>query len=312
MKKETMIMTTNRTETESLVLVTGATGNTGAPVVEQLIEHGYPVRAFVHRIDERSDRLQALGAEVVQGDFLDLASVRSAMVGVKGVYFCYPPFDGLLEATANIAEAVRDAGVEAVVNMSQLTAREGAPSQLSRQHWLSERILDWANIGAAHVRPGFFAEDLYLFTGDSIAADGRVYLPYGDGKHAPVAAVDIARVVVAILEDPQPHVGSRYFLTGPKNMKMAEMAKILSDELGKPVEYVDLPVEHWRQALLAKPEFSEFLAHHLVHVAHDHQDGVFSTQTDLVEKIGGRKPQSLQEFVRANVTMFTSQAKKAA
>ncbi len=54
-----------------LILVTGATGKTGSPVVEQLIERGYPVRALVHRLDERSERLRELGAEVVQGDFIE-------------------------------------------------------------------------------------------------------------------------------------------------------------------------------------------------------------------------------------------------
>ena len=102
-----------------IILVTGATGKTGNPVVEQLLALELPVRAFVHRIDERSERLEALGAEILQGDFLDLQSVRSAMQGVKRIYFCYPPQgDRLLEAATNVAVAARDAGVEALVNMS--------------------------------------------------------------------------------------------------------------------------------------------------------------------------------------------------
>ncbi len=303
-------MSGSKTEGKPLVLVTGATGKTGAPVVEQLLERGYPVRALVHRNDERSERLEALGAEVVQGDFLDLAAVRSAMAGVKRVYFCYPPLPGLLEATANVALAARDEGVEAVVNMSQISAREGAGSPLARQHWLSERILDWAGVGASHVNPTFFAEDLYLFTGDSIPAEGKMYLPFGEGRHAPVAAEDIASVVVGILEDPKPHVGARYIVTGPKNMSVSEMAEVLSDELGKAVEYVNLPLDQWREALVARPEFPEFLANHLVHVAKDHQDGVFSAETDVVEKVGGREPQSLQQFVRANRTKFVAQTQQ--
>ncbi len=303
-------MSGSKTEGKPLVLVTGATGKTGAPVVEQLLERGYPVRALVHRNDERSERLEALGAEVVQGDFLDLAAVRSAMAGVKRVYFCYPPLPGLLEATANVALAARDEGVEAVVNMSQISAREGAGSPLARQHWLSERILDWAGVGASHVNPTFFAEDLYLFTGDSIPAEGKMYLPFGERRHAPVAAEDIASVVVGILEDPKPHVGARYIVTGPKNMSVSEMAEVLSDELGKAVEYVNLPLDQWREALVARPEFPEFLANHLVHVAKDHQDGVFSAETDVVEKVGGREPQSLQQFVRANRTKFVAQTQQ--
>ncbi len=288
-----------------LILVTGATGKTGAPVVKQLIERGYPVRAFVRRLDERSQRLSELGAEVVQGDFLDLPSLVAAMKGVKRVYFCYPPSENLLEATMNVAIAAKREGIEGLVNMSQVSAREIAKSPLAFTHWQSEQIFDWADIGAAHITPTFFAEDLYLFTGRSIAAEGKMYLPFGEGMHAPVAAEDISRVVVGILEDPKSHVGQRYIITGLKNMNMVEVAQVLSKELGKKIEYIDLPLENWRQALVKQPDFPEYLANHLVHVAKDHQDGVFSGQNDIVERIGGQPPQSVEDFVRTHIDHFT-------
>lgn len=292
--------------TKPLILVTGSTGKTGTSVVELLLERGYPVRAFVHRLDERSERLSDLGAEVVSGDFLDLASLRDAMKGVSGVYFCYPPQgDRLLEATSNVAIAARDESLKGLVNMSQISARERAKSPLAFQHWQSEQVLDWAGVGATHIQPTFFAENLYLFTGQSIAAEGKMYLPFGEGTHAPVAAEDIARVVVGILEDPGPHVGRRYVITGPKDMKIAEMAEVLSAELGKPIEYVNLPIQDWRKALVEKVGMPEFLATHLAAVAQDHQDGVFSGVTDVVEKIGGRAAQSLEDFVRAHMAEFT-------
>lgn len=291
--------------TKPLILVTGATGKTGVPVVKQLLERGYRVRAFVRRRDERSQRLSELGADIVIGDFLDLSSIKAAMADVKRVYFCYPPFDGLLEATTNMALAAREANIEAIVNMSQISAREQATSPLAFTHWQAEQVLDWAKIGAVHINPSFFAEDLYLFTGQSIASEGKMYLPFGDEKHAPVAAEDIARVVVGILENPQPHIGQRYVITGPKNMTLTEMAEVLSVELGKPIEYVNLPIETWHQILVQQPNFPEYLATHLAHVAQDHQNGIFSAQTDVVERIGGKAPQTLAEFVRANRAAFT-------
>ena len=302
---------THQAVKKPLILVTGSTGKTGAPVVEQLLERGYPVRALVHKIDGRSQRLESIGAEVVQGGLLDLASVRAAVKGVKRMYFVYPPYDRLLEATSNVAVAARDEGIEAVVNMSQISAREHAPSPLSRQHWLAERVLDWAGVGASHVNPTFFAEDLYLFTGRSIAEEGKMYLPFGEGRHAPVAAEDIARVVVGILENPTPHLGQRYAVTGPRDMKMSEVAEVFSTELGRPITYVDLPVEHWKEVLVKQPEFPEFLAAHLAAVAKDHQDGVFSARTDVVETIGGQAPQSLRDFIRANKPEFTAEPREA-
>ncbi len=284
--------------THPLILVTGATGKTGGPVVEHLLERGFPVRALARRHDERTERLEALGAEVVLGDFLDLDSIRRAMRGVKRVYFCYPPQGHqLVDATAIAAIAARDAGVEAIVNMSQISAREDARSPLSRQHWLAELILDWAGIGAVHVRPTFFAENLFMFGAQTIASDGKLYLPFGAERHAPVAAADISRVIAGILADPTPHVGKRYIVTGPRNLTVREMAEELSRGLGTPVEYVDLPIEAWGEVLAGVPGMTESLITHLKAVALDHQDGVFSAETDVVQRIGGTPPQSLDVFI---------------
>jgi len=293
--------------TKPLILVTGATGKTGAPVVEQMLERGYNVRAFVHRLDQRSTRLAGLGAEIVAGDILDLAAVRAALKGVGRVYFCFTPHSAHLpQATANIAIAAHDEGIEALVNMSQVSAREETKSPLAFQHWQAELVLDWADIGASHIRPTFFAEDLYLFTGKSIPDEGKIYLPFGTGKHAPVAAADIASVVCGILDDPEPHIGQRHVITGPKDMSVAEMAEVFTQELGKPVDYVDLPVKQWRTVLVEKAGMPEFLATHLAAVAIDHQNGVFSARTDIVERIGGRAPQSLADFIRAHMAEFSS------
>lgn len=286
---------------ELKILVTGASGKTGMPVVSQLREQGISVRAFVHQLDQRSELLSDLGAEVVVGDYFDIDSVRNAMQGISRVYFCYPPGEGLLQATAHVAIAAHDEGVDALVNMSQITAREGAGSPLAHQHWISEQLFDWAGIGASHIRPTFFAEDIFLFTNGSIGLEGKIYLPFGEGKHAPVSAEDIARVVVGILTDSKSHVSKRYVLTGPRDMTVTEMASIISGVLDKPVEYINIPIEVWREALIEKARFTEFLATHLAAVAKDHQDGIFSAKTDVVEKIGGQPPQSFEAFVRSNV-----------
>lgn len=290
---------------ESLILVTGATGKTGSAVVRQLLDRGYRVRATVRTLDERADSLEALGAQVVVADFHDLRSMRDAMEGAGRVYFVYPPEgERLIEATTIAATAAKDAGVRAFVNMSQISAREDSDSPLARHHWLSEEILDWADVGVIHIRPTFFAEMLPILGAQTIATQGKLYLPYGHERHAPVAARDIARVVVGLLSKPEPHIGQRYVLTGPKNLTIAEMASVLSKELGTPVEYVDLPVDVWGEVISGVDGMNEFLVTHLKAVAVDHQNGVFSGETDVVERIGEQPPQSLPEFIRENVESF--------
>src|SRR5213593_4018058 len=207
MKTSTVMQPQNR------FLVTGATGDTGGYTVEQLLERGHAVRALAHREDDRSKRLEKMGAEVVIRDFLKFNDVRAAMREVRGAYFVYPIRPGILQATAYFAQAAKEAGVDGIVNMSQKTAREDAKSHAATDHWLAERVFDWSGVTVAHIRPTYFAEWL-LYLAPMIKA-GLLHVPFGTGKHAPIAAEDQARVIVGILKDPATHNGKVYPLFGP-------------------------------------------------------------------------------------------------
>jgi uncharacterized protein YbjT (DUF2867 family) len=162
------------------ILITGATGSTGGYAIEQLLEKGHEVRALVHRIDDRSRRLEDKSVEVVAGDYLDLDAMRTAVKGVRRAYFVYPIRPGIIQATAYFAQAAREAGVEAIVNMSQISAREDARSNAARDHWVAERVFDWSGIAVTHLRPTFFAEWLSNFA--PMIKAGTLATPLGPGR----------------------------------------------------------------------------------------------------------------------------------
>ena len=128
------------------ILATGAAGQLGAvgrTVTELLLDGGLPVRAMVRREDERSASLRAAGAEVVIGDLLEPADVHRVVSGCRRVYFGLSVSTAYLEATVTKAAVARDVGVDALVNMSQMTVSQMSihnttPSQQQRQHWLGE------------------------------------------------------------------------------------------------------------------------------------------------------------------------------
>lgn len=282
----------------------GSHGATGNHVARQLLARGLAVRAFVRQADERADQLKELGAEIVVGDIHDYKIVRAALDGVQRAYFTYPLAEGLLEATTIFASAGKQTGLQSMVNMSQITARADHASPAARQHWLAERVLDWSGIGVTHLRPPFFLENLFNVAAPTVGAESKIYLPYGQGRHAPIAGEDIARVAVGILTDPDPHRGKTYVPTGPASLTMAEQASVFSDVLGRQTEYVDIPVEAWRQNLSHVPVMTPYLIEHLARVAESHQHGVFDAVTDVVETIGGASPKSLEMFIRQNQTVF--------
>ena len=286
-------------ESSKKFLVTGATGKTGGYVVRQLRERGAQVRALVHREDERSASLAAAGAEIAVGDMLDLAAVRAAARGITAAYFVYPLAPGLLEATAIFAQAASEAGIGAAVNMSQISARPQAASNAARQHWLAQRVLDWSPVPVTHLRPTFFADSLAA----AYQPDGTLPLPFGDGRHAPIAAEDQARVITAILEDPAPHAGQAYPLFGPTEMNHYEIAQEMSKALGRPVTYKPISLDEFTEWLRSRGS-SEYLIQHVRSVAIDYRNGVFAGTNDVVKTVGGADPQSVQEFVTRNKQYF--------
>ena len=106
------------------ILVTGAAGAVGSigrNLTEMLVAKGHRVRALVRREDERAEALRQLGAEVVQGDLTDLTAMHPAIAGCARVYFGMSVSTDYLTATINTAAVARNHGVEAFVNMSQMT-----------------------------------------------------------------------------------------------------------------------------------------------------------------------------------------------
>jgi uncharacterized protein YbjT (DUF2867 family) len=290
--------------TSKTYLITGATGDTGRHTALALLARGLKVRAFVHTLDQRSDALRAAGADIVAGDLLDLDSVKAALDGVAGAYFVYPIRPGLLDATAYFAQAAREAGTGVVVNMSQISARRDAASNAARNHWIAERILDWSGVPTVHVRPTYFAEWLlYPHVRASIRDEGVIKLPFGDGRHAPIAAEDQGRTYAAILADPAAHIGKTHVLNGPVELDEHGIAAAVGEVLGKPVRYEAISIEEYRERLTATGLWP-YLVQHLVEVGIDCSDGVFEGTDQFIEKLTGTPPMTVQAFVDKHRAAF--------
>ncbi|MEV0066360.1 NmrA family NAD(P)-binding protein [Amycolatopsis sp. NPDC050768] len=287
---------------DRLFLVTGATGRTGGGAIKLLLERGHRARAMVHREDERSRALAEAGAEVVVADLHDLDGMTTALQGVTGAYFCHPILPGLVESTVIFAQAATEAGVRSVVNMSQISARREAGSNAARQHWLCERLLDRTDLLTTHIRPTFFAEWLTV-SWEMRDGEGYLRLPFGEGRHAPIASADQSRVIAALLVEPEQHDRAIYPLHGPVEMNHHDIAGAMARELGHPVHYEPIGVEEFSASMLERGH-DPHLVQHLRSVALDYLNGVFSGTNDVIEKIGGRPPLSVEEFVRAKRADF--------
>jgi NAD(P)H dehydrogenase (quinone) len=290
---------------EAEILVSGATGRTGGAAVDELLKMGKRVRAYVRKDGEKAAGLRARGVEIAVGDFTDIDAIRAAMEGIRSAYFLHPIAPGIIGAAAYFAQAAKEAGVTAIVNMSQISARREAASHAAQDHWVAERVFDWSGIATTHLRPTFFADWLiYPHLGKDIWATKTIDFPFANGRHAPIASEDQGRVIAHVLANPGGHEGRIYTLHGPVEMNHTEIAAAMSEVLGAEISYAPSSIAAFKQKLEQVLKFPPFLVQHLGEVAQDYQHGIFAGTNDNVERITGTPALSVQAFIAKHRNVF--------
>ena len=301
--------------TKNPILVTGAAGSVGGvgrTIVTLLRLGGLPVRALVHREDQRAEALRATGAEVVVGDLTHTTDMARALAGCRRLYFGMSVSAPYLEATAIAAAVARELGdLEVFLNISQMTVSQMTLANMTdshqqRQHFLAEQVLNWSGLPVVHIRPTVFLENpLFMaLAAQSIARDDTIRLPFGAGRTSPVAARDVAEVAAKILANPIPHIGRVYELTGPKSQSMMEVAAEYSAALGRTITYVDVPLDQWRDQELRRLNLPDHVFEHILTMVRLHAANRYDRITHDIEALIGRPGLSVGDFVAEHADLF--------
>jgi uncharacterized protein YbjT (DUF2867 family) len=277
------------------VLITGATGDTGRAAVRESIALGLDVRAMVHKKDDRSAALEALGAEVVVGDLLEINTIRDAMKDVVAAYLVWPVQPGLLNATVNFAQAAKETGVKTVINLSQRSANRESSSDSCRDTYLAEEVLNWSGLPVIHLRPTYFLEWLLYPWQLPYLQQGVLRMPVGKGRHSPISADDQGRAIAALLKSPEAHIGTTIPLSGPIEMDHEQMAAELSEALGRKIVFQDLPIDEYCDSITAMG-VPPYIVQHLSGAMADYQKGHMSGADNNIEKLTGRRSMTVGEF----------------
>lgn len=288
------------------ILVTGATGGTGLPVVTNLLASEFPVRAMVHRRDARSAELERRGAEVIVADIYDADQLLGALTGVQRAYFV-PVFEPyMIQSAMAFAWAAQQAKLEHVVQMSQWTSHRAHPTAMTQQTWLVDQL--FANIpGVAHTifNPGMFAHN-FLRVIDFAALLGIFPVLSGDGRAAPVSNEDMGRAAAALLRDgPDRHAGRSYRPTGPQLLTGHDMAAIIAKAVGHGVRPIHMPI--WLLGKVARQQgVDPYSISCLRYYMEDMKRGTFSFEggvTNVVEELTGSPAESFEATARRYAAM---------
>ncbi len=287
------------------ILVTSATGKTGTPTVLQLLEKGFPVRAFVRKLDHRSEALESAGAEIFVGNQYSLSDMRAAMNGIKRAYQCAPGAPNILHFNAVFTAAAYETGLEHVVTLSQWLSAVDHPAQMTRDTYIGDILIKMRpEMTVTTINVGWFAEN-YLMGLESALHMGVFSMPLGDGnvkKNAPPSNADIASVVVGALIDPAAYAGKTYRPTGPKLLSPNDIAAAMGRALGRKVKYQDSSPKMMLKAIKAvsPSDYSAVLLSALKNYTDEYRRGAFAVNapTSDVKTVGGRTPEAFESIAR--------------
>jgi NAD(P)H dehydrogenase (quinone) len=268
------------------LLITGATGQLGRLVVEQLLAAGVPAGDIIAtgRATGKIKDLADAGVQVRAVDFTDPAAVRAAVAGADRVLLvsAMEP-GGRVAQHRNVIEAAREAGTGLVAYTSIVNA-DSTTIRLAADHQATEKLLRASGVPFVLLRNSWYHEN-YTARLPAFLAQGIVPGSAGEGRISAAARADYAAAAVRVLTT-DGHAGRAYELGSDEPFTLAQFAAEISAQSGKEVRYVDLPEAEYAKALKEHgvPELmADMLAETDTAVAHD---ALFTASGDLTALIG--------------------------
>jgi uncharacterized protein YbjT (DUF2867 family) len=275
------------------ILITGATGNVGSAVLDNLGTTDLNLRTLAHD-ESKAQSLRDRGVEAIVGDFLEPETLGPALEGVSTVFLLTPIHQEQVTQASNVIKAAKESGDEPrIVRLSVHQASHEAPARNSRQHAQIEDELTSSGLLYTFLRPQSFMQNT-LLAARTVASEGRIYQPFKDGKLGMIDARDIGEVAATVLTE-EGHEGEVYTLTGPAAISFYDVAEALSEILGKEVNYINISLEKAKEAMLGMG-LSEWRADVLIEYAKAHSEGYSNFTTEDVEQLTGHPATSYKEF----------------
>jgi uncharacterized protein YbjT (DUF2867 family) len=280
-----------------MILITTA-GKVGSEATRVLTQRDESVRVLV-RTPEKGTALRQLGAQVVEGDLDDSASIDTAMQGVESVVLVSPAVPA---QELNVIDSAARAGVGHVV---KITSKASADSPIARQRGQAEieAGLIASGLNYTLLRNNFYMQN-FLMLGPAIAETSNFGSSAGPGRVGVIDARDVGAVAAEIAAAPAAHVSRTYLLTGPQLLSYADVAATLSKVLGRPIAFHERTPEQDAQEMIdagVPAAIAEMNAHAVSLIA----EGDAAWLSQDVPTILGRPARSFEQFATDHAAAFT-------
>lgn len=281
------------------ILVTGASGNVGQYVIQSLMELDEKIVAA----GTNTLKLTTMFGDeidVVEFDFTRPETFDNALKDVDRVFLMRPPHLGKPTDLYPFLECVKKHSIKLITFLSLM----GIENNRIPPHYKIEKKIESLDIPYAHIRPGFFMQNLSGIHAEEIKSKDMIYVPAGNSKTSFIDASDIGHAIAIILHNSTQHINTKYTLTGSIALNYNQIALILSNVLGRKIIY-------------AKPNFLNYRNYYINHRMLDKsyvnvtialyfmtRMGTAQAITNDFFKLVGKQPHTFEEFVRCNIKSF--------
>lgn len=284
-----------------MITVAGSTGTIGSELVRLLAAAGADTRALLR---DTSKARPLPHVAWVRADLADPAARESALLGTSRLFLLTgndPGFGGLQIDVIRTAERLR---VAHVVKLSALGASDHSHSWIAREHWQVEQALQGTRISWTILRPHAFMQNWLGEVAESVRAEDAIYSPIAGGRVPFIDTRDIAAVAAEVLLHPEAHAGKKYFLTGGVAVGYADLAAALSHATGRTITYRPISMAEARARLAARGVAAASIDAVLAIAEYQKNGGPTATVSPNVERLLGRPPRTIHDFVRDHIGAF--------
>lgn len=281
------------------VLVTGASGNVGRYVIKELLNKKEDVVAAGTNTKKLKE-LFGNEVNVVHFDFTNKSTFDEALRGVDRVFLMRPPHLGKPEDLYPFIDAMKSHDIKLVSFLSLM----GIEKNTIPPHHKIEKYIEKAKVPFAHIRPGFFMQNISGIHSIEIKEKNEIFVPAGKSKTSFIDAADIGLSVATLLHKPEKHKNKAYTITGSESLNYYQIAETLSELTGKKIIYKKPSFLKYRNYYIKKRGLDKEYVNVTVALYFMTRMGTAKMITNEFYELTGQKPRTFHEFVRENIDSF--------
>lgn len=285
-----------------MILITGATGHFGKATIDFLLKKGVPaanISALVRDIS-KADDLKAKGIDIRIGNYDNYASLSAAFKNAdKLLLVSGNDITKRQQQQENVVKAAKEAGVKHIVYTSFVRKNETEASPIAmvaKSHIETEKYIKASSIPYTIMQNTLYSDMLPIFIGEKVLETG-IFFPAGDGRTSFATRLDMAEAAARILTG-EGHENKEYVIANTSNSSMDDVAAILSQLSGKKITYTSPATEVYIDTI-SKAGMPMEYAQVFASFCEAIKQGEFDTATSDLEKLIGRKPTDLNEYLKS-------------